>query len=116
MKKILIIDDDIIFQADWKASLEDKATVISAYNLEQAEKLFAQNPDCDIIAVDACLTSRGKPDTIPLVVEIRKNFKGRMIAISSNLEYNVSLVQAGCDHECDKSKVVETLEYILGLY
>ena len=90
----------------WKASLMSeivavKLTIITAMTLKEAEKKFFDNPEIDIIVVDGCVPGRVL-NTPPLVREIRKSFKGIMIAVSSVDEYRKDLLNAGCDIECIK--------------
>jgi CheY-like chemotaxis protein len=112
--KVLIIEDEPYRQKWWKEDLESKVEVLSALTIQQAEELFAGNPDVALIVMDACLSGRS-PDTILLVKKIRQTFSGPMIAASGNPEYRELLCEAGCDHSCEKYKVPKKVLEILAL-
>jgi CheY-like chemotaxis protein len=100
MKKILVIDDDLTFQILFKRQVESKikdAMTVPAHNRAEAKEIFKQNPNPALIVMDGCLEST-TPDTISLVEEIRKTYKGPMIANSSDEVARHKLVQAGCSH------------------
>ena len=102
--KILIIDDSETAQDKFVKELAGKATILSAFTVEQAEKFFAANSDIDVIAIDACVPGV-EPTTTPLVRELRRTFKGLMIAISGFRGYRQDLVEAGCDFGCVKEEL-----------
>lgn len=114
MNKVLIIEDKKFLQDGWKRELEGKAEVISALSIAEAEKQFFANPDIVAIVMDACVPGE-EPTTLPLVRKFRATFTGPMIAISGSQSYRNWLLQAGCDHECPKHSVVQTLTELLGL-
>ncbi|KKQ34496.1 MAG: HD domain protein [Candidatus Nomurabacteria bacterium GW2011_GWB1_37_5] len=112
MKKILVIDDDKMVQLPFKRILGDKYNVLQAYNLKEAAELFQNNPDVDLIVMDGCLSDKGL-DTLPLIEEIRKTFKGTMIASSSRVDYRATMVEKGCSYPMQKWEILEKIHQIL---
>lgn len=112
--KVLIVEDDVVFQGLLKIFLEDKVEVISAFTLAEAEQKFAADrSNFSAIVMDACLEKR-TPDTLALTRKIRETFKGPMVASSASPEYQKELMKAGCDHEiCYKDDLPEKLLTIL---
>ena len=122
MKKILLIEDSKPVIDIWKRLFdfylkEEKLILIFAVSLDEAIQKFRLNPDVELIVVDGCIWgSDDRPNTQGLVSEIRKTFKGPMIAESSNEEYRKILLSAGCNYECEKDDVPKKVLRILGLY
>lgn len=116
MKTILIIED---FESEKKSYVKGftkkEVTILWAYRLEQAEKLFEENPNPDIIVVDGCVDDHNTLDSIPLIQKIRKTYKGPMIAASSSDNYRKVMVKAGCDLETWKENVNSLLKQVLGI-
>jgi len=112
--RVLIVEDDPVLQMLWEDDLGSKVEVLSALTIQQAEELFANNPDVALVVMDACLYDSGI-DTIPLVRKIRKTFHGPMISSSGNPKYQKLLREAGCDHSCKKREVPEKVLEILAL-
>jgi DNA-binding NarL/FixJ family response regulator len=110
--KILIVEDDEALQSCFELELQDSARILAAFSLQQARKQFAQNPDIAIIVMDACVPGN-HPTALPLVREFREQFQGLIIAVSSIDHYRKELLAAGCDQECDKSDVGETVLRLL---
>ncbi len=109
MGKIFFIEDDISMINFWKLVLKSeiiqgKLTVVTAMNLEEAERKFLENHDFAIIVIDGCVPGR-QLNTLPLAKKIRKSFLGDMIAVSSIDEYRKLLLQAGCNLDCEKEKL-----------
>ena len=112
-KKILIIEDRMDIQKEWKDSLaEYPVEIISAYSVVGAKIAFNSNNDLDIIAVDACVPG-SEPNTMEIVKNFRTLFRGPMIAISNRDDFNNLLVSAGCDHKTEKYKLFEKIKEIL---
>ncbi|MEW6617643.1 MAG: hypothetical protein AB1333_04505 [Patescibacteria group bacterium] len=101
MKKILIVDDDVVWQEVWSRALRKRATLLPALSIKEAEKIFSEHSDIDLIAVDACVPG-DEINTKPLIRKFRETYKGPMIAISKSSLSRECLVSAGCDHECEK--------------
>ena len=115
--KLLIVEDDHSLQEAWKRAIEDyfgsEIILFQATTIPDAQKLWDENPDIDVIAMDACVPGC-EPNTIPLVEHIKGMFKGTMITISGSADYRKLLMEAGCDVECEKSKLPQTLKRLLG--
>jgi len=114
-KKVLIVDDMEQYHRSWKRGLKDlgsDALVLSAFSIEEARKLFNENPDIDAIVMDACVPGN-EPTTQPLVREFRETFKGPIIAVSSLGVYRKMLVESGCNYESEKPELPEMLLEIL---
>ena len=114
MKKVLIVEDDPDWQSMWKRKLEGKVHVLMASSVEKGEQLFNENPDVDVIVMDACVSGE-EPDTLPLVTNIRQTFSGPMIAASGSYTFRQCLKSYGCDHESRKKDVPEKVLEILGV-
>lgn len=118
MKKVLVVEDYEDIQELYRIELAGKAygkvDMISAFSIQEAKEHFACHPDVDLIVMDACLVGL-KPNTLPLVKEMRKTFTGPMIAASASPEYRQQLVEAGCDYEAPKGDVPKKVIEILKL-
>jgi DNA-binding response OmpR family regulator len=114
MKKVLIVEDDPNWQRRWAEKLNSKVQIISAYTVETAKKIFARTPDIDAIIMDACVPG-SVPTTLNLTVQFRRTFKGPIITASSDETYRQELMEAGCDHESPKEKVVSKVLSLLRL-
>lgn len=112
--KILIVEDRQFYHELWSRSLGDKVLILGAYTIEEAEALFAANPELALIVMDACVPGDW-PTTLPLVRKIRETFSGPMIAVSSESAYRRKLMERGCDHESDKDDLPQKILEILGL-
>ena len=113
MKKILIVEDVARYQEEYAKALQDKVIIIAARSLAEAWKFFVSNTDLDLIVMDACVNNDERPDTRQLVSDIRKTFKGPMIASSGLSDYRDWLVQWGCDHKSAKHDVPEKVLEVL---
>ena len=121
MKKVLIIDHNVYLQNMWVRQLGGRAAVYAAHSIEAAEKEFSKNKDFAVIVVNACMPDakdgahEHEINTVPLVVRIRAEFKGQMVAISGFPSFREKLVEAGCDCSCNKELLVILLSRILDL-
>lgn len=97
--KVFIIEDNKDTQNLFKDWLGEYMEILPAYTIQEAKELFAQNKDFDAIAIDGCVPGI-ELNTIPLIQEIRKNFKGTMITTSSDPGYRKEMIAAGCNEEC----------------
>jgi hypothetical protein len=68
----------------------------------------------DVLAIDACLGPQRQTNTAPLIAEIKKVFKGELIAISNTVPARTPLKIAGCRYECAKGRLPELLIKIAG--
>ena len=114
LPKVLVVEDEFRHQRSWKDSLHGKVEIMSAYTIEEAEGLFFANVDVALIVMDACVPG-DDPTTPPLVQKMRETFFGPIIAASSDWGYRQELMAAGCDHECPKHAVPQTVVRILNL-
>ncbi len=120
MKKVLAVEDEKMWHNVWRRQIEFSSRngsgiiLISAFSVEEAEEQFAANPDLDAIVMDACVPGRALT-TPPLVRKFREIFKGPMVAISGDEEYQEMLLKAGCDHRASKEAVVQKLFEIFGI-
>lgn len=104
IKTIIIIDDDEEIQAKWGSFFKKKdVDVLSATDLEEAEKLFVDHKYAatDMILVDGCLPGDDF-NTEELAIKIRAVSQGIMIATASLEEYRDKLILVGCDYKSDK--------------
>ncbi len=102
---VFVVDDDRMLHKVLIMKLGRGMTILSAHTLGEARNLFATYPDIRLIVLDGCLLHSSlqakMPDTLPLVGEFRKTFRGPIIAASSNPDFRQMMMAAGCDHECD---------------
>ena len=86
---------------------------LRAETIEEGFMLYNENPDVDLIVVDACVPGHD-PNTMEFVKAVRKTFSGPMIATSSDPNFRKLLLKAGCDVECeDKFIVPQKIKTIL---
>jgi len=134
MKKILLVDDEaavIKLYMRWFETLLKKEAIpvlLTAASVDEAREKFLLNQE-DIIAIvlDGNIIgppavefsedpSGTCPNSVVLVGEFRKTFKGPMIASSIVESSREILMEAGCDYKVDdKGKVVGKLIEILCL-
>jgi len=110
-KKVLLVEDYPAWIKIIKEDLGGAAEVLSATTVEEAEKMFEDNPDIALIIMDACVPG-DEINTLPLVKKIRETFTGPIIAISANDLYRKKLVEAGCTCECEKKKVRSMIRHL----
>ena len=95
--KVLVVDDQPTIFTNLNYRYDGQAVFLSASTEEEARRLFADNPDIELIIMDACLDGP-KPDTIGLVQYFRREgFEGLIIAVSSDSRYLEGLQEAGCN-------------------
>lgn len=63
----------------------------------------------DILVIDACFGPDRQTSTAPLITEVRKIFKGKIIAISNTAPSRIILKVAGCQYECAKGRLAKLL-------
>lgn len=105
--KILIVEDyasyrDLCHKGLKEALGEEGYIGLEAATHQQAEEIFAQNPDISVIIMDACLDGN-TPDTLDLIKKFRETFRGPMVAASTDSDHNTLLCNAGCDLRVKKS-------------
>ncbi len=114
MKRVLIVENSLIYQGRYRKELEGKVELIMASTLAHARSEFGAYPSFDLIVVDTCLEV-GYVDTEPLVREFRKTHTGPLIAASYSEYFRKKLVVAGCDYEAGKKEVPSVVLTILGI-
>ena len=123
MKKVIfIVEDNKKTQTEMSYFFHDKVSLIQAFSLMEADQILEQNSAFDLVIMDGCVPVQSddmippyKPATVPLIKKIRLAFQGPMIATSSDDEYRRMLVDAGCDHECEKFEAPRLALQLLGL-
>ncbi len=121
MQTVLIIEHNVFLQDMWADLLRGRVQIIPAYSIGQAEGEFDRNEDLAVIVVNACMSDakdgahEHEMNTVPLVEKIRAEFKGPMIAISGIPSFRQKLVEAGCNHWCEKQDLSRKVCEILGL-
>ncbi len=117
LPKVLLVDDNKDLHTTIEMGLEGEADLLSALTLESARELFTANPDIQIIVMDGCLNSAPgavqTPETLPLIHEFRRTFRGPMIAASDFDSFREVMVLAGCDRECEKVRLLKELRFML---
>jgi CheY-like chemotaxis protein len=105
MKKkcYLIIEDSTEIQRLFGMILDDtKVSFYQAQTISEAEEMFEVcKSQLTHIFIDGCVPGN-KLNTLDLTQKIRSEFKGHMIAMSSNPEFNEILEEAGCDESIEK--------------
>ena len=103
---ILIIEDNEQIQELCKMMLKGTGVkILQAITIKEANEVFMKHKDeIDIIYVDGCVPGN-QINTVELTQNLRANFHGKMIAISSLDDYNVELLKAGCNHAVEKSGI-----------
>lgn len=119
MPTIFIVDDEEKWQNQWTEALKDKVNVVSAFTIEEAEEVAIRlsNANVALIVMDANVPPGEGITTEDLVYELREihGFKCPMIAASVSETYRGMLMDAGCDHECEKKDVPKKVLEILKL-
>lgn len=112
--KVLIVEDLSCFQVLWRRRLSGVATVLSATTIEDAKEMFGENPDIDVVVLDACVPGT-TPTTFGLIKSFRETFHGPMIAISDRVNFRSEMIKLGCSHQSSgKEDVVEKVTEVLG--
>jgi len=113
-RKVLIVEDLPHYQVLWRRRLSEVATVLSATTIVDAEKMFAENADIEVVVLDACVPGT-TPTTFGLIKSFKKTFDGPMIAISSEENFRKEMLLLGCSHQTSvKGDVVEKVTEVLG--
>lgn len=118
MKKVLIVEDDETIQKMYRALLKDKVILLQAYSVEEGFSLFQKNPDVALIVVDGCLGS-GELNSLPLIRDLRRSFKGHMIAASGREDYRNEMTkkeesgEERCSRASPKQGVAQLVEFLL---
>ena len=118
LPRVFVVDDDRMLHKVLIMKLGRGMTILSAHTLGEARNLFAAYPDIRLIVLDGCLLRSSlqakMPDTLPLVGEFRKTFRGPIVAASSNPNFRQMMMGAGCDHECeDKDLLAQVIERLV---
>lgn len=101
-RKILIIDDDTFFQDVWETLLEGSGLyILRATSIPEADKMFDDNPDIELIALDGCVPGH-QLNTLQLATKFSTDFSGPIIAISGVSQFQEELIRYGCNGKCEK--------------
>lgn len=115
MKKVLIVEDDHMIFFLMKAIFAGRVEILWAEELKQGEYLFENNPDIDLIIMDACVPGN-KPNSMPLIEKIVKSgFDEPILASSSSHQFSQQLVWAGATYIVDKNNAAKKALELLGL-
>ena len=106
MFKVLVVEDQECYWESIKHDLEAKEIVVLlATTIEEAEKLFKENPEVDAISMDACVPG-DEPNTIPLLGKIIKSgYKGVIYVCSKSRTFVKLLLEAGREADTDFEKL-----------
>ena len=117
MKKILIVEDSMLYINIYTEALAGKAELLIAETVEEAIRLFNENTDVAVVVMDGCLNRNSVFDTHKVIKHIRAcGYTGHIIANSSG--NNRPLVNSGCNKVCtygDKNLIPTQLTVLLGL-
>jgi len=85
--RIFVVEDEDTLVDFWQTTVADRADVIWANNLVDAEKIFDQDQNFDFMVMDCCVPGR-VPNTYPFVQKIRRTgFTNPIIAKSASEVY-----------------------------
>lgn len=115
MKKVLVVEDNDVYFMFIENVLKGKVEIMRAKILHEGYVLFRENPDFDLIIMDACVPG-DNPNAMPLVEEIVKSGYDKPIIASSTVkDYRQELIDAGATHEANKREGAEMALKLLGL-
>jgi hypothetical protein len=122
-KKVLILEDDEANEREddqlmrkfWEFRLQDKVNIIFAGNVPELEREYVDNTDLDVIVVAPHHLRNVALVKKLLEKEMRQNFTGPIIVTTGDNNTRDNLLQAGCNHWCEKRNLPETVLRILGL-
>ena len=115
-QKIMIVEDNVDTLKALCNYFHRRYEVVTARTVTEALGKFELHQGAfEMIALDASLETSGTIDTLPLIPEFRKTYKGPLVAISNSDKHNVELVAAGCDYRCEKHELPTMTERILGV-
>jgi CheY-like chemotaxis protein len=114
MKNILVVEDQEDLHEYYKEILETRGfKIISAHNGVEANSKYAEyrgftGPNSiQAIVMDYDLKSR--PTGLELTTRIRPDFKGCMIANSSDPNIRFQMMRAGCNYETEEKEDIPQL-------
>ena len=114
--KILIVERAESAQKYYSYVLHEYGEILRANSIEQTLEHLFLHPDIAVVLMTSRLISRDEPDTLGLIVSLRKShYRGPIIAISTDPGYRRKMRAAGCTHEYDKDglKIVRIVTDIL---
>lgn len=113
-KKILVVEDDPGLQGLIYRGLKSyEVEVLQAHNSLEAEKLFAEHEDIDLVLLDGCLDG-DNPDGAGLVHEFKVREALPILAMSSSRDLRHLMVEQGCTGEVEKIFAARTAARLLG--
>ena len=113
--KVLFVEDSEGVQKGWASELRETVVqMFSAFNFKQAERLYREHPDIDVVVVDNDLGIASESGRV-FIRKIRDSFLGKIIAASGSLSGCSDLMKAGANLSCEgnKEKVPEIIKQIL---
>ncbi len=111
-KTLLLVEDLKHHQKEFIDALQNTVDITCASTEKEAREAFTGKKDFDIIAMDGCLNG-DKVDTVELVKFIRLTYTGPIVAISGSIEYNKTLLAAGCSHQALKVQAPRLIARLL---
>lgn len=115
---ILLVEDSPTWCEDFTRMFTDDGNfVVLTKTIKETEERLSQNVNFDLIVMDGCVPGDAL-NTLPLIKKIRNefNFKGYMMASSSDSDNLELMKKAGCNHGVEKWELMDYLrskEYVL---
>ena len=115
--KILIVEDELIFAADLKITLERMGFKVCgiAKSVDQALNLL-QTQEPDIVLLDIYLKDRSGLELLDFIKKNYPEIKAIMLTNQSSDNYKNLCEKIGSDHFIDKSSEFENLTGIIESY
>lgn len=117
LPKVLIAEDNIMWQNRFAGMLRGKVEALTAQTIAQAESIIEKQGDqLGAVALDGRIHSDFSCDTYPLAEKLRKKFPNLpIISIATMPDDEKELVEAGCNYSCTKNDLPSKLCEILNL-
>lgn len=113
VKKILVIDDDVLIHELFQYEIGDHFCIESARTIIEAQEKLKNLEAYDAILIDGCVPG-DRLNTLPLIDYIvQHKYDKPLVAISSYSKYRKEMLNAGCTHEAPKKDVTSLLKNIL---
>lgn len=112
MKKILIIDDDMIFRRVLKYELQDDTTFVYYVETVQEAMLCLSQNDYTLIIMDTQLTGADGISILSIIRRARLHVPIMILTSNSNLAEQLMALETGADIVLEKKS--DPLEYIIG--
>lgn len=112
LPKVLFVEDMKEWHLILGHYLNGEAELINAETIDEARRLFNENPDLKLIIMTACVPG-SVVNTLELTREFRERFKGVMIGMSAIQKFADSLVASGCNFSICKVHITDNIQKIL---